>query len=230
MLVSSSRPEPEATVGTPVFTARPFGHERDFLRRCRRHCERAWAGRRRTAPRPAPRFRRRCSRRRASEGRPPARGARAPPTGSCAPPWSAAAARVREEECTHMLIYSHQGSARMAAALPHVTCNGGLSTAILHFIVLPNSPSDTARAPVHVACKVLCNKMHKLVGGEWRKKKSMWGCARRFAIAEKVCAGRAALALLPGPRRAHECCLVLIYACCAKLCPLGIPAHCAPCC
>ena len=130
----------------------------------------------------------------------------------------------------HMLIYSHQGSARMAAALPHVTCNGGLSTAILHFIVLPNSPSDTARAPVHVACKVLCNKMHKLVGGEWRKKKSMWGCARRFAIAKKVCAGRAALALLPGPRGAHECCLVLIYACCAKLCPLGIPAHCAPCC
>ena len=89
---------------------------------------------------------------------------------------------------------------------------------------------DVARAPVHAACKVLCNKLHKLVGGEWRKKRSMWGCARRFAIAKKVCAGRAALALLPGPRGAHECCLVLIYACCAKLCPLGIPAHCAPCC
>jgi hypothetical protein len=188
VLVSSSRPEPEATVGTPVFTARPFGHERDFLRRCGRHCERAWAGRRRTAPRPAPRFRRRCSRRRAGEGRPPAWGARAPPTGSCAPPWSAAAARVREEECTHMLIYSHQGSARMAAALPHVTCNGGLSTAILHFIVLPNSPSSTLR---ELPCMSLarcyatsCTSLWAVSGGKRRACGAVQGDSR----SQKRCA------------------------------------------
>ena len=42
-----------------------------------------------------------------------------------------------------------------------------------------------ARAPVHVACKVLCNKLHKLVSNEWSKRKSMWMARGRFAIGKR---------------------------------------------
>ena len=42
-----------------------------------------------------------------------------------------------------------------------------------------------ARALVHVACKVLCNKLRKLVSDEWSKRKSMWDGAGRFAIGRK---------------------------------------------
>ena len=38
---------------------------------------------------------------------------------------------------------------------------------------------------MHVACKVLCNKLHKLVSNEWSKRKSMWDGARRFAIGKQ---------------------------------------------
>jgi hypothetical protein len=42
-----------------------------------------------------------------------------------------------------------------------------------------------ARALVHVACKMLCNKLHKLVSDEWSKRKSMWDGTGRFAIGKK---------------------------------------------
>ena len=69
-----------------------------------------------------------------------------------------------------------------------------------------------ARALVHVACKMLCNKLHKLVSNEWSKRKSMWDGARRFAIEEK----RARSVILrsiscfqihcPGPREGTRAC------------------------
>ena len=42
-----------------------------------------------------------------------------------------------------------------------------------------------ARVLVHVACKVLCNKLHKLESDEWSKRKRMWDGAGRFAVRRK---------------------------------------------
>ena len=42
-----------------------------------------------------------------------------------------------------------------------------------------------ARVLVHVACKVLCNKLHKLESDEWSKRKSMWMARGRFAIGKR---------------------------------------------
>lgn len=88
----------------------------------------------------------------------------------------------------HMLIYSHQGSARMAAALPHVTCNGGLSTAILHFIVLPNSPSSTLRElpcmPLARCYATSCTSWWAVSGG----KRGACGAVQGDSRSQKRCA------------------------------------------
>ena len=69
-------------------------------------------------------------------------------------------------------------------AAAHGTCNGGSSAAATDSILRRNS-LGRARALVHVACKMLCNKLHKLVSDKWSKRKSMWDGTGRFAIGKK---------------------------------------------